>query len=133
MGSPVGYGKIRSRTYANLLKALTNNELQQLSYLIAFKKRMLASLLDKTGNVPKAIQCKQWRTLGDGFTVRGGCVVCPMGRDSSVIPIDHTDDEVKIGTSTNANDLNALPTQRMMGMSYCNPFRRWLVKGGSVL
>ncbi len=53
--------------------------------------------------------------------------------DGSVIAVGHADDEVRIGSSANTNDLHSLPVQWVIGMGDGYPIQSWFGKGGSLL
>jgi hypothetical protein len=102
-----------------------------LSYLMSSWKAMLPR--NPLGHLPQAFKQEQGRFHGVGINEGRTCVVSQAGGDSSVIAIGHADDQVRIGPSSDPNELDALAMQGMMGMGYHDPFHRWFVKGGSVL
>ena len=53
--------------------------------------------------------------------------------DGSVIAVGHADDEVRIGSSADTNDLHSLPVQWVIGMGDGYPIQSWFAKGGSLL
>jgi hypothetical protein len=50
-----------------------------------------------------------------------------------MVAIGQADDEIRVDSSADTNDLHSLPMQRVMGMDDRHPFQSWLGKGGSVL
>jgi hypothetical protein len=50
-----------------------------------------------------------------------------------MIAIWQADDEIRVSPTTDANDLDALPSEGMMRVRYRDVFRSMAVKGGSLL
>ena len=90
-------------------------------------------LRNPLGNSPEPFNREQgWFCfIGIGFS--WSCVIRQTRGDGAMIPIRHTDDEVRIRPTPNTNELHTLTMQGVMRMGHRHPFQRWLVKGGSVL
>ena len=93
----------------------------------------LSLLLNEVSHLPQTFKREQRWYCVAGIGLRRPRVVSQARCDGSMIAIRHANDEVRIWPSANPNELHALAMQGMMGMGYCDPFQRWLVKGGSVL
>ena len=65
--------------------------------------------------------------------LRGGRIVGPAHCDGGVGAIGQADDEIRIGSPTDADHVDVLAVERMMRMGDGHRFRRWLGKRGSVL
>ncbi len=65
--------------------------------------------------------------------LRGGRIVGPAHCDGGVGAIAQADDEIRIGSPTDADKVDVLAAERMMRMGDGHRFRRWLGKSGSVL
>ena len=92
-----------------------------------------ALLPDPLGDVPQSLNREQrWFTgedIGEGRSV----VVRPARGDGAMIAIRQADDEIRVSSATDANDLDALPSEGMMRVRYRDVFRSMAVEGGSLL
>ncbi len=94
---------------------------------------MLAVLLYKCGDVAQPVDSKQRWGVRRRVDFLGASVVRPACRHGTVVAIGHADDEIRVGSPADTDDLHSLPMQRVMGMGDGYPFQSWLGKGGSVL
>jgi hypothetical protein len=108
-----------------------HNKKLALSYLMSSWKTPL--LRNPLGHLPQAFKQKQGRFYGIEVNEDRACVVCQTGGNRCMIAVRQTNDEVRIWTSPDADELHALIMQGVMRMRDCHPFLRWVVKGGSVL
>ena len=124
-----------ARTCANLEASHIPEETRiLLSYLMpSWKQTELVLLLNKLGHAPEPFNREQWRFYCARIVFRWPCVIGQTRGDGSVIAIRHADDEIGVRSSADPNELHALVIQGMMWVGHPHPFRRWLVKGGSVL
>jgi hypothetical protein len=124
-----------ARTCANLEASHILEETRiVLSYLMSSWKQMeLVLLFNKLGHAPEPFNREQRRFCCARIVFRWPCVIGQTRGDGSVIPIRHADDEIGVRSSADPNELHALVIQGMMWVGHPHPFRRWLVKGGSVL
>ena len=84
-------------------------------------------------DLPQPLNRKQRWFGGGEIGINWRAVVGQTRCDSSVITVGHADDEVRIGSSADTNDLHSLPVQWVMGMGDGYPSQSWFGKGGSVL
>jgi hypothetical protein len=121
-----------ARTCTNLLAEHRAHETQMLvSYLLCSWKWPL--LLNELSDLPQSFNREHGWLCEAGISLRPSQIVGQTCGNRSMIAVGHTDDEVRVRSSPDANDLHALAVQGMMWMGYRHPFHRWLVKGGSVL
>jgi hypothetical protein len=90
-------------------------------------------LRNPLGHLPQAVKQEQGRFHGIGTDEGCACVIRQTGGNRAVIPIGQADNEVRIPSSADPDELHALTVQRVVRMSHRYPFLRWFVKGGSVL
>src|SRR5262249_28370408 len=90
-------------------------------------------LLDPLRDLPQPLDREQRWLKGAENWIGRTAVVRQTRGDCPVKTVGHADDEVGIGSSADSDELDSLTVQRMVRMSHCYPFLRWLAKGGSVL
>jgi hypothetical protein len=90
-------------------------------------------LPDPLRDLPQALNREQRGFSDTEIRTSWPCVVGQAGCDGSVIAVGHANDEVRIWPAPNADELDALAVQGMMGMGHRHPFHRSFGKGGSVL
>jgi hypothetical protein len=88
---------------------------------------------DPLRDLPQSLNREQRWFGGGEIGINWPGVVGQTRCDGSVIAVGHVDNEVRIGSSADANDLHSLPMQWVMGMGDGYPFQSWFGKGGSVL
>jgi hypothetical protein len=77
---------------------------------------------------------REQRWFGGGeIEINWPSVVGQTRCDGSVIAVGHADNEVRVGSPANTNDLHSLPVQWVIGMGDGYPFQSWFGKGGSLL
>ncbi len=99
----------------------------------SWKQVELSLLLNEARYLPQSFKREQgwFCSVRSGF--RCPYVISQARCDGSVIPIRHTDDEIRVRSSADPNELHALTVQGMVWVGDRHPFQRWFVKGGSVL
>lgn len=90
-------------------------------------------LPDPLRDLPQALNREQRGFNCTEIRISWPCVVGQTGCDGSVIAVGHANDEVRIWPASHADELDALPVQRVVGMGYRYPFHRSFGKGGNVL
>jgi hypothetical protein len=101
------------------------------SYLMSSWKALL--LRNPLGHLPQAFKQEQGRFHGVRIDEGSACVIRQAGRNGAVIAIGQADNQVRISSSADTDELHALAIQRVVRVGYRHPFHRWLGKGGSVL
>ena len=94
--------------------------------------RFLLPLRDPLYQLAQARQCQQGRWLGTRRS-RHASIIGPTHRHRAVQTIGQAHDQVGIGAATDAQYLNSLLIQRMMGMDDGDKSRTRLGLMGSVL
>jgi len=84
-------------------------------------------------DLPQPLNRKQRQFGGRESRVCWPAVVGQACCDGSMVTVGQANDEVRIGSASNPNELHALPMQRMVGVRHGHPFHRRFGKGGSVL
>jgi hypothetical protein len=101
---------------------------------LAVSYLMSSSLLrNPLGSLPQAFKQEQGRLYGIKIDGGSTCVIRQAGGNGTVIAIGQADNQVRISSSADTDKLHALAGQRVVRVGHGDPFRRWLVKGGSVL
>src|SRR2546421_7532043 len=131
--SPAHHQPMGTQPCVNLLEEHTTYERYRvLSYLMYFLWRWLL-LLNPLSYLPESFDRKPRGFHHRSIVCRWACVVRQACGNSSMTAVRHANDEIRVSPSANANDLDTLAMQGMVGMGHRYPFQRWLVKGGSVL
>src|SRR5215471_10505813 len=99
----------------------------------SLRRCALALLPDPLGDVPQPLNREQREITGEGIGGGKSMVVSPARGDGAMIAIGQADDEIRVSPTTDANDLDALPSEGMMRVRHRDVFRRRAVEGGSVL
>ena len=87
--------------------------------------RLLLSLVLKNlDDLPQSFNTEQWGVYVVGSGLGCPCIVRKTGSNGSMISIGHANDEVRIWSSADPNELHSQAVQRMMRMGYGYPFRR---------
>ncbi len=90
-------------------------------------------LRNPLGHLPQAFKQEQGRFHGARIDEGGACIIGQAGGNRAMIPIVQTDNQVRISSAADTDELHALAIQRVVRVGYRDPFLRWLGKGGSVL
>ncbi len=86
----------------------------------------MADEIDKLDGLPQTVEVQQARGGRRWPEIRRGSVVGPIYGNGRVETVRMANDQVRIGTRTNTDDLNPLATQRMAGMGDRYPSQgRW--------
>lgn len=100
--------------------------------MLSLRQGALALLPDPLSDVPQPLNREQRWVTREDIGMRS-VVVRPARGDSAMIAIRQADDEIGVSPTTDANDLDALPSEGMMRVRYRDVFRSMAVEGGSVL
>src|SRR5260370_42287494 len=92
----------------------------------------LALHCNEMGNLQQSFNREQRRLCRFRISRKRARIIRQAGRNRSMIAIRHANDEVGIGPSADADELQALTVQGMGGMGARCPFQRCVVKGGGV-
>lgn len=89
---------------------------------------------DKLSKPAETFKIQQWGISRHSYDGMAALAVGTTHSEGCVSSIRKTDDEVEFGIDTllGANDLKLLTKQRVLGMSYQHPFRRFPCERGSV-
>jgi hypothetical protein len=90
-------------------------------------------MLNEMGCLAETFEIQQ---VIDGRWRRGmiwGCITCAAHGDGGMVTIRKTNDEIRINASANADHLDLLTAERMVGVNNGDKFRRRLGRTGSVL
>jgi hypothetical protein len=93
----------------------------------------LTKVCDELGSLAQALEIQETRQRGWRNCVFWESVICPTHRDGGMMTIRQTNNEIRICTSPNANQLNLLTAKRMVGMEDSYKSRRGVGRTGSVL
>lgn len=94
---------------------------------------LFTEVVEEGDHLPESLEIEQRDGPSRRGGLRGGRIVGPAHRDGSVGAIGQADDEIRIGSPTDTDNVNVLAAERMMRMGDGHRFRRWLGKRGSVL
>ena len=84
-------------------------------------------------HLPQSFKREQGRFHGIGTDEGCACIIRPACSDGPMVAIGQADDEIRVSPTTDANDLDALPSEWMMRVRYRDVFRSMAVEGGNVL
>jgi hypothetical protein len=85
-----------------------------------------AGLLHERGDPLQPFDGQERNGTGAPLWLRPNACVGPAQSDGGVPAIGQTDDEIRVRAPTNADDVNLLATEGMMGMGHRHRFERRL-------
>ena len=84
-------------------------------------------------DLPEAVEIQEVNRPGWGISLRGREIIRAAQGDGGMPSVGESDDEVRIDSPTETNDLDALSAEGVMGMGDGDESRRRLGRGGSAL
>ena len=90
-------------------------------------------MLNQIGRLVKALEIEQVRDRKRGGGLARIRVICPAHRNSNMLAVWETNNEIWINPSANADDLDLLSAERMIRTGYGYESRRRTGRSGSLL